>query len=85
MIRSEECLEKEYLKWQDTQEKASELIEEVNSTLETLKIDQIPPIKKLMKNTIDFRELMQAVNQRSASSESIKFAITEMRNVIERV
>ena len=39
MIRSEECLEKEYLKWQDTQEKASELIEEVNSTLETLKID----------------------------------------------
>ena len=85
MIRSEESLEKEYLKWQDTQEKASSLIAEVNSSLEILKIDQIPAIKKLMKNPIDFKELMQAVNQRSASSESIKFAIEEMRNVIKTV
>jgi hypothetical protein len=85
MIRSEESFEKEYLKWQDTQEKASALIAEVNPSLEVLKIDQIPVIKKLMKNPIDFKELIQAVNQRSASSESIKFAIEEMRNVIKKV
>jgi len=85
MIRSEESLEKDYLKWQDSQEKASALIAEVNSSLETLKIDQIPAVKKLMKNPIDFKEVMQAVNQRSASSESIKFAIEEMRNIIKKV
>jgi hypothetical protein len=33
MIRSEESLEKDYLKWQDSQEKASALIAEVNSSL----------------------------------------------------
>ena len=38
-----------------------------------------------MKNPINFKEVMQAVNQRSASSESIKFAIEEMRNIIKKV
>jgi len=39
----------------------------------------------MLKNPLDFKEILQAINQRCASSETIKYAIEQLQEILKKV
>ena len=85
-IRKEEAAERDYQRFQDSSDKATQLITTINQPLIMLKVDPMPPLKKMLKapDVVDVKEIIKAVSQRCGNAESIQFAINELEKIAKK-